>query len=110
MKLIFGSEKWLSQDTRLIKRLYRAESGGHSSGSFVFDLQYLWFRENKWLEVARFDNYVHETKRTGVHIHKFGNSFTEFKNMSFTEAEEYVIEIGEKIRQKMLLGDDDGKN
>ena len=110
MKLIFGSEKWLSQDTRLIKRLYLAESGGQSSGSFVFALQYLWFHENKWLEVARIDNYVHETKRTGVHIHKFGNSFTEFKNMSFTEAEEYIIFVGEKIKQKVLLGDYDGEN
>ncbi|MBI2549763.1 hypothetical protein HYV83_01115 [Candidatus Woesearchaeota archaeon] len=110
MKLIFESDKRLSEDSRLIKRLYRAESGEYQSGSFIFALQYLWFHEDKWLELARIDNYEHEKGRTGVHIHKFGMRFVEFREMDFTEAEQLVIAIGEKIKQKIRLGDHDGKN
>ncbi len=110
MKLIFGTEKRLSEDTRLIKRLYRAEANEYSFGIFIFALQYLWFHEDKWLEVARIDNYAHEPKRRGVHIHKFGSDFVEFREMSFTEAGEFVISVGESIKKKIMFGDYDGKN
>ncbi|MBI2144504.1 hypothetical protein HYU17_05150 [Candidatus Woesearchaeota archaeon] len=110
MKIVFGSEKWLSQDTRLIKRGYRVEPGEASSESFIFALQYLWFHENKWLEVARIDNYPHESKQTGAHIHKFGSDFVEFREMNFTEAAECIISVGENTKKKLLLGDYDGEN
>ncbi len=110
MKLIFESDKRLPEDMRLIKRLYRAESGEYMSGSFIFALQYLWFHEDKWLELARIDNYEHEKGRIGVHIHKFGTRFVEFREMSFTEAEQFALAVGEKIKQKILLGDYDGEN
>ena len=110
MKLIFESDKRLPENTRLIKRLYRAESGEYLPGSFIFALQYLWFHENKWLELVRIDNYEHEKGRIGVHIHKFGTRFVEFKEMSFTDAEQLIFTVGEKIKQKILLGDYDGKN
>ncbi len=110
MKLIFSSDKRLSEDTRLIKRLYRAESGDYQSGSFIFALQCLWFHEGEWLELARIDNYEHEKGRAGVHIHKLGTRFVEFRGMSFTEAEQFALAVGEKIKQKILLGDYDGKN
>ena len=79
MKLVFGSDKRLSEDTRLIKRLYQAERSEYASGSFIFAFQYLWFHKDKWLEVARIDNYMHEAGRTGTHIHKFGRDFVEFR-------------------------------
>ncbi|MBI2176055.1 hypothetical protein HYU40_01740 [Candidatus Woesearchaeota archaeon] len=110
MKLVFVSDKRLSEDTRLIKRLYRAESSDYTTGNFVFALQYLWFHEDKWLELVRIDNYEHEKGRAGVHIHKFGTPFVEFKEMNFTEAEQLILAVGEKIKQKILLGDYDGKN
>ncbi len=110
MKLIFESAKRLSEDMRLIKRLYRAESGESLSGSFIFALQYLWFHEDKWLELVRIDNYEHEKERAGAHIHKFGMHFVEFREMSFTEAEQLIFAVGEKIKQKILLGDYDDKN
>ena len=110
MKLIFSSDKRLSEDTRMMKRLYRAESSDYATESFIFALQYLWFHEDKWLELARIDNYEHEKGRIGVHIHKFGTHFVEFREMSFTEAEQFALAVGEKIKQKILLGDYDGKN
>lgn len=110
MKFIFGSDKRLSEDTRLIKRLYQAKSNEYLSGSFIFALQYLWFYDDEWLELARIDNYEHEKGRAGVHIHKFGTRFVEFREVSFTEAEQFVLDVGEKIKQKVLLGDYDGKN
>lgn len=105
MKIISSSEKWLSEDTRLLKRLYHAESGEQSSGSFIFAFQYLWFRKDRWLEIARIDNYVHEAKRRGVHIHKFGSNFVEFREMSLTEASGCIMLIGEDIKKRILLGD-----
>ena len=110
MKLIFGTEKRLSEDTRLIKRLYLAESSDHASGNFVFALQYLWFHKDKWLELARIDNYQHEKGRTGARIHKFGTRFVEFREMSFTEAAECIISVGESIKKKILLGDYNGED
>lgn len=110
MKLIFESDKRLSEDTRLIKRLYRAESGEYLSGSFIFALQYLWFHEGEWLELARIDNYEHEKGRAGVHLHKFSTRFVEFKEMNFPEAEQLILAVGERVKQKILLGDYDGKN
>ncbi len=110
MKLIFGSDKRLSEDTRLIKRLYQGESGDCPYKGFIFALQYLWFCEDRWLELARIDNYEHEKGRAGVHIHKFSTCFVEFREMSFTEAEQLILAVGEKIKQRILLGDYDGKN
>jgi len=110
MRLIYASDDRLSEDTRLIKRLYRTELGENNPGTFIFALQYLWIHDGKWLELVRVDNYEHEKDRSGVHIHRFGIGFVEFKEMSFTEAEELTPFIGERIKQNILLGDYDGKN
>ncbi len=110
MKLVFGSEKWLSEDTRLIKRLYEAEQEDNTIGKFIFALQYLWFHETEWLELARIDNYEHEKGKSGVHIHKFGTRFVEFKGMDFAEAERFILGVCDRIKQKILLGDRNDKN
>ncbi len=109
MEIVLDMDIPLSEDIRLIKRLYKVGDSEKFQGGLMFALQYLWRQEGKWIEVARIDNYKHQN-RTGAHIHKFGNDFVEFREVSFEEAEELVIELGEKIRQNLQLGDYDGKN
>ena len=100
----------LSEDIRLIKRLYKSDDRNAFPEGLRFALQYLWRQEGRWIEIARIDNYEHDENRTGVHIHKFGKGFVEFREMNFEEAEQYIIVLGEKIKQDILLGGYDGKN
>lgn len=104
MEIILDLDIPLSGDIRLIKRLYKTNDLKNFPGGLMFALQYLWRQEGNWIEVTRIDNYKHNQNMTGAHIHKFDNDFVEFREISFEEAEQYILELAEKIKKDIMLG------
>ncbi|MEK6837401.1 MAG: hypothetical protein AABX69_02010 [Nanoarchaeota archaeon] len=105
MKIIQDLELPLSEDRKLIIRIYKVETSIYFPTGIKFAFQYLFSKDNKWIEVARVDNYEHDAKKTGSHIHKLGASEVEFKEIPLKEAEEYTIGLAEGIIRKIELGE-----
>lgn len=82
----------LAEDKRLIKKLWKVDKNDKFPDGLEFAYQLLFFK-NAWIQVARIDNQLHEGK-PGVHIHVLDKKVI-WEDLSFQEAEEKVIEIGE---------------
>ena len=105
MEVVFEQDIHIGGNSRLVKRLYKAEPSAFFPDGLMFALQYLWQKEKEWIEVARIDNYKHARDKTGVHVHKFGTVEVEFKDMSFQEAEDCLISLAERIKKEISLGE-----
>ena len=57
----------LAEDKRLIKRLYKVDKNDDFPDGLEFAYQFLYFKDNKWIQVARIDNQLHGGK-PGTHI------------------------------------------
>ncbi|MBS3119267.1 hypothetical protein J4475_00415 [Candidatus Woesearchaeota archaeon] len=99
MSIIINQDIILAEDARLIKRLYKVRKETSFPDGLKFAYQYLVFRNNEWIEVCRIDNYKHDKNEIGTHIHKHGRKKVVFKELSFEEAEEYTMRLGEELRR-----------
>jgi len=66
-----------------------------------FAYQFLYFKDNKWIQVARIDNQLH-SGRSGVHIHTLKREKVEWIDLTFEEAEEKILEMGESIIKNVI--------
>lgn len=105
MEVVFEQDFHLGEYSRVVKRLYKVEPSAFFPDGLMLALQYLWQNEKDWIEVVRIDNYKHAHDKIGVHVHKFGSAEVVFKDLSFEEAEIYLIELAERIKKEILLGE-----
>lgn len=91
-------EETLDKESKLRIKITQTPEGNK------FSIVYLLFF-NDWIDIARIDNYPHEG-RFGTHIHRFGEERVEFREMSFEEAVETLIKIGNNIKEKIKNGMD----
>lgn len=69
-------------------------------GDFKFSMTYLLNIGQRCMGIARIDNYPHDgTRRT--HIHRLNDSRVEYREISFEEAKETIIKIGNAIKERM---------
>ncbi|MBD3313838.1 hypothetical protein GF345_05330 [Candidatus Woesearchaeota archaeon] len=61
------------------------------------------FYTGKWECIARIDNYPHDRKQL-PHIHRYRQDKVEFRDLTFNEAEEVLISIGNRIRERIKDG------
>lgn len=99
MQNIIDQDILLAEDIRLIKRLDKVPKDQNFPEGLRFAYQYLIFRNNEWLQLCRIDNYEHDKRKTGTHIHKYTNENVEFKEMDFRESEEYIKQLGERLKR-----------
>jgi hypothetical protein len=59
-------------------------------------VQMLYFNEDKWIEICRIDNYLHNGMK-GTHIHTYGTENVKMVDVAFQDARRLTCEIGEKI-------------
>jgi len=95
MRALIEQDILLAEDVRLVKRLYRVPRSPSFPDGLKFAFQYLVLKEGIWREVCRVDNYEH-AGGTGTHVHKHGS--VTFRQMTFEEAEDYIIALGERLR------------
>ena len=93
----------LAEDKRLIKRLYKVRKSDDFPDGLEFAYQFLYFKNDKWIQVARIDNQLHEG-RQGAHIHILHRDKVQWTNLTFEKAEEKVIEVGESVIKNIING------
>ena len=91
----------LAENKRLIKRLYKVDKSEDFPEGLEFAYQFLYFKGDKWIQVSRIDNQLHGGK-PGVHIHTLKREKVEWKNLTFEESEEKIIELGENIIKNII--------
>lgn len=93
---IIDQDMPITDDMRLIKRLWKVDKNDKYPSGLEFAYQLLFFKDDKWKQIARIDNQLHEGK-PGVHVHIINREKVKWEDMSFEEAEEKIIQIGKKI-------------
>ncbi len=100
-EVIINQDIPLAENKRLIKRLYKVDRSDDFPEGFEFAYQFLYFKKDKWVQVARIDNQLHGRK-PGVHIHTLKREKVEWEDLTFEEAEERVIEVGERVIKTII--------
>lgn len=91
----------LAEDKRLIKRLWKVGKSDNFPNGLEFAYQFLYFKDDKWIQVARIDNQEHEGK-AGVHIHILKREKVGWEELTFEEAEEKILELGESAIKNII--------
>ncbi len=99
--LIIDQDIPLAEDKRLIKRLWKVNKNNNFPQGLEFAFQYLYFKNNRWIQVARIDNQLHEGK-SGVHIHILKREKVEWLSLDFEEAESKILELGEHVIKTII--------
>ena len=86
-RTIIDVDIFLSEDTRLVKKVEKTKRSDHFPDGIRFALQYLYFKDDRWHQLARIDNYLHQGK-PGAHIHLYKRKDVRFEEMRLEEAEE----------------------
>tara|TARA_Y100000310_G_C20040171_1_gene515792 strand:- start:87 stop:407 length:321 start_codon:yes stop_codon:yes gene_type:complete len=100
-QVIIDQDIPLADNKRLIKKLYKVEKSKAFPEGLEFAFQFLYFRNDKWHQVARIDNQLHQGK-PGVHIHTLQREPVMWEELSFEEAEERTIELGEQTVKNII--------
>ena len=91
----------LAENKRLVKRLYKVDKSEDFPNGLEFAYQYLYFKDDNWIQFARIDNQLHGGK-PGVHIHTLKREKVEWGDLTFEEAEEKIIEMGESVIRNII--------
>lgn len=91
----------LAEDKRLIKRLYKVDKSDDFPDGLEFAYQFLYFKDNKWIQVVRIDNQLHHSK-PGTHIHTLKREKVEWVDLTFEEAEDKIIEMGGSVIKNII--------
>ena len=100
-EVIIDQDIPLAEDKRLIKRLWKVDKSDDFPKGLEFVYQFLYFKNNEWIQVARIDNQLHEGK-AGVHIHILKREKVTWEELSFEEAEEKIFEFGESVIKNII--------
>jgi len=87
--LIDDFDQFYGEKVRLVKTLMKRESPGEYPELLKWKLQTLYLNGEKWIEICRIDNYLHEN-RQGSHIHQYGKKQIIRIPLSFEEAKERI--------------------
>ena len=108
MEKVLSEDKIIGLKRRIIRKLYKINKTKEYPTGLKFCIQYLYYRDNKWLRIVRIDNYLHKNK-PGTHIHFFNKEDVKWTKLSFKEAEQEAKRLAEKII-KFLEGEQNSKN
>ena len=110
MKVIKQEDFPLAERTRLIIRAYEVGRSPLFPDGIKFAFQYLYRSGEHWLEIARVDNYRHDSRKTGCHLHRLDVNGVEYKALSFIEIEAFIIAVGDAIVQRLERGEHHGQH
>ena len=113
-KLIDELTEFYSEDVRLVKNVMKRESPDEYPELLKWALQMLYFDGNKWVDICRIDNYLHENQ-IGAHIHFYKKEEVKRIEISFQEADKIIKEISQRIlreefKRDINFGDDEHGN
>ena len=91
----------LGENKRLIKRLWKVNKTDDFPDGLEFAYQFLYYKDGEWIQIARIDNQLHEGK-PGAHIHILKREKVKWEELTFEEAEDKIIELGESLVKNIL--------
>ena len=100
-KTLTDQELLLANNKRLIKRLWKIDKSENFPHGLEFVYQFLYLKDDKWIQVARIDNQLHEGK-PGSHIHILRRENVLWERLTFEDAEDRIIEIGESVIKNII--------
>jgi hypothetical protein len=105
--LIDGLDVFYGDGVKLIKTVMKREYLEEYPELIKWKLQMLYFYEDKWIELCRIDNYLHEGEK-GSHIH-LGERVIHVE-MTIREAEKSIERIAARVlkeKYKKIWSDND---
>ena len=100
-EIIIDQDIPLAEDKRLIKKLWKVDKDDNFPDGLEFAYQFLYFKNNEWIQIARIDNQLHEGK-AGVHIHILKREKVEWEELTFEGAEQKILELGESVIKNII--------
>ena len=98
---VYEDDFLIAKNKRIILKLIKVEKDENFPEGLEFAVQYLYFKNNEWIRIARIDNQLHEGK-PGVHIHILKREKVEWTEMSFNDAKDEIIKIGNRIIKNIV--------
>ncbi len=95
-EVIYEDDFLIEENKRIVLKLIKVEKSEDFPEGLEFAIQYLYFKNDEWQQIARIDNQLHEGK-AGAHIHILKREKVEWTDMSFNDAKEKIIEIGDNV-------------
>jgi len=100
-KEIVNQEIDLGERRVVIKKAWKVDKSKEYPDGIEYALQYLYNKDGLWLQVARIDNQLHES-RPGSHIHIMKREEVIWEDLSLPEAKERIIDIGESVIRNII--------
>ena len=100
-EIVYEDDFLIDENKRIVLKLIKVDKDENFPEGLEFAVQYLYFKEDEWIQIARIDNQLHEGK-PGVHIHILKKDKVEWTNISFNEAKEKIIEIGDNAIKNIV--------
>jgi len=100
-EIIYEDDFFIDEKKRLALKLIKVDKDENFPEGLEFAIQYLYLKEDKWIQITRIDNQLHEGK-PGTHIHILKREKIEWTNISFNEAREKIIEIGDGVIKNIV--------
>jgi len=100
-KELVNEDDWLKDGRRIVRKLWKVPRSELFPDGFEFAIQYLYLKNNEYIQVVRIDNQLHGG-RPGSHIHILKRKNVIWERMDFSEAEDKIIEIGENVINNII--------
>ena len=95
-EIVFEDDFFIGDRRRIVLKLLKVKKSDNFPTGLEFAVQYLYFKNDEWRQIARIDNQLHEGK-AGTHIHILRREKVEHVDIDFNEAREKIIELGEGV-------------
>ena len=66
-EVIYEDDFLISENKRIVLKLIKIEKSNNFPTGLEFTVQYLYFKNNEWIQIVRIDNQLHEGK-PGTHV------------------------------------------
>ena len=100
-KAQYRSDFLVSENRRIVLKVIRVDRNARFPEGIEFAIQYLYWKDGIWHQVARIDNQLHGGK-PGIHLHTLEREKVEWLNISFQETRTHIMEVGERIIRTII--------
>ena len=100
-QVIIDDYEAIGETRKLTRRLVKVDKNDNFPDGLEFSLQFLYLKEDRWQQIARIDNQLHEG-RAGAHIHILKRKDVKWVNITFEEAKEEILKIAENIIKNIV--------
>lgn len=95
---VIKDDDFVIENWRLVSKVLFVTKSKDFPIGYKFKFQFMVFKDDEWKDVVRIDNHKHGKIVGKTHMHKFGSKKAEEIDISLENIEEYIINIGLKLK------------